>query len=80
MKTLDTYKELENSLAQTHLFYFQEFNKTTGESKRACWRIFNNTATALNKAKHLEREGDYIKATEIILKSFDRVEKIKADF
>lgn len=80
MKTLDTYKELENSLTQKHLFYFQEFNKTTGESKRACWRIFNNTATALNKARKLAKEQDYIKAIEIILKSFDRVEKIQEDF
>ena len=80
MKTLDTYKELENSLTMTHLFYFQEFNKTTKETKRACWRIFNNTATALKKARNLAKDWDYIKAVETLLKSFDRVEKIKSDF
>ena len=80
MKTLDTYKELENSLTMKHLFYAQEFNKTKWETKRACWRIFNNTATALNKARKLQREWNTIKAVETLLKSFDRVEKIKSDF
>lgn len=80
MKTLDTYKELENSLTQTHLFYFQEFNKTKWDTKRACWRIFNNTATALNKAKKQAKDWDMIKAVETILKSYERIDKIQSDF
>lgn len=80
MITLNTYKELENKLVQTHLFYFQETNKTKWDTKRACWRIFNNTATALQKARRQAKDWDTIKAIETLLKSFDRVEKIKADF
>lgn len=80
MKTKNTYKELENSLTMAHLFYFQEFQKTKWDTKRAYWRIFNNTATALNKARELEKDGQIIKAIEILLKSFDRVEQIKSDF
>lgn len=80
MKTLDTYKQLENSLTQTHLFYFQEFNKTKWDTKRACWRIFNNTATALKKAKKQAKDWDMIKAVETILKSYERIDKIQSDF
>ena len=80
MKTLDTYKELENSLTQKHLFYFQEFNKTKWDAKRACRRIFNNTSTALNKARNLQKDWKTIKAVETLLKSFDRVEQITDEF
>lgn len=76
----DTYKELENKLTMTHLFYFQEHNNTKWDTKKACRRIFNNTATALQKARRLEKDWNYLKAIEILLKSFDRVEKIKTDF